>query len=165
VLVPFNVCYFCSRGLYGNCHNTNPYATAADGGQAEYVRVPFANFGPEKIPEGISDDDALLLTNVVPTGCHAAQMADIHEGETVLIFGAGPIGIVAARDRYLQEKAWSAGAKYGRGEMRPGLLKIAALVEGGGVGSGVVAEGLTRRPQHGNSSCSSAVPTHDDHLC
>jgi alcohol dehydrogenase len=69
VLVPFNVCcgtcYFCSRGLYGNCHNTNPNATAIggiygyshtcggyDGGQAEYVRVPFANFGPEKIPEG-----------------------------------------------------------------------------------------------------------------
>ena len=118
VLVPFNVCcgtcYFCSRGLYGNCHNTNPYATAAagiygyshtcggyDGGQAEYVRVPFANFGPEKIPEGISDDDALLLTDALPTGYHAAQMADIREGDTVLIFGAGPVGIFAARSAWL----------------------------------------------------------------
>lgn len=118
VLVPFNVCcgtcYFCSRGLYGNCHNTNPNATAAggiygyshtcggwDGGQAEYVRVPFANFGPEKIPEGISDDDAVLLTDVVPTGYHAAQMGDIKEGETVVIFGAGPVGIITARSAWL----------------------------------------------------------------
>ena len=118
VLVPFNVCcgfcYFCSRGLYGNCHNTNPAATAAagiygyshtcggyDGGQAEYVRVPFANFGPEKIPEGISDDAALMLTDALPTGYQAAQMADIKEGDTVLIFGAGPVGIFAARSAWL----------------------------------------------------------------
>jgi threonine dehydrogenase-like Zn-dependent dehydrogenase len=118
VLVPFNVCcgscYFCSRGLYGNCHNTNPTATAVggiygyshtaggyDGGQAEYVRVPFANFGPVKIPEGISDDDALMMTDALPTGYHAAQMGDIKEGESVVIFGAGPIGIFAARSAWL----------------------------------------------------------------
>ena len=118
VLVPFNVCcgfcYFCSRGLYGNCHNTNPSATAAagiygyshtcggyDGGQAELVRVPFANFGPEKIPEGISDDDALMLTDALPTGYQAAQMADIKEGDTVIVFGAGPVGIFAARSAWL----------------------------------------------------------------
>lgn len=118
VLVPFNVCcgtcYFCSRGLYGNCHNTNPYATAAagiygyshtaggyDGGQAEYVRVPYANFAPEKIPDGISDDDALMLTDALPTGYQAAQMGDITEGDTVLIFGAGPVGIFAARSAWL----------------------------------------------------------------
>lgn len=118
VLVPFNVCcgfcYFCSRGLYGNCHNTNPYATAVggiygyshtcggyDGGQAEFVRVPYANFGPEIIPDDIDDDDALLLTDACPTGYHAAQMADIKEGDTVLIFGAGPVGIFAARSAWL----------------------------------------------------------------
>lgn len=118
VLVPFNVCcgtcYFCSRGLYGNCHNTNPSATAAagiygyshtcggyDGGQAELVRVPYANFGPEKIPDGISDDAALMLTDALPTGYQAAQMADISEGDTVLIFGAGPVGIFAARSAWL----------------------------------------------------------------
>lgn len=118
VLIPFNVscgfCYFCSRGLLGNCHNTNPGATAAggiygyshtcggyDGGQAEYVRVPFANFNPTIIPDDISDDDALLLTDVVPTGYFAAQLADISEGQTVLIFGAGPIGIIAARCAWL----------------------------------------------------------------
>lgn len=118
VLVPFNIycgsCYFCSRGLYGNCHNVNPNATAAggmygyshtcggyDGGQAEYVRVPFANVGPMKVPDDISDDDALMLTDALPTGYHAAQMGDIKEGDTVLIFGAGPVGIFAARSAWL----------------------------------------------------------------
>ena len=118
VLVPFNVCcgfcYWCSRGLYGNCHNTNPYATAAagiygyshtcggwSGGQAEYVRVPYANFGPEIIPDDISDEDALMCTDALPTGYQAAQMGDIKEGDTVLIFGAGPVGIFAARSAWL----------------------------------------------------------------
>jgi threonine dehydrogenase-like Zn-dependent dehydrogenase len=118
VLVPFNVCcgfcYFCARGLYGNCHNTNPNATAVggvygyshttggwDGGQAEYVRVPFANFGPQHIPEDISDEDALLLTDALPTGYFAAQLGEIKEGQTVLIFGAGPVGIFAARSAWL----------------------------------------------------------------
>ena len=121
VLVPFNVCcgfcYFCSRGLYGNCHNTNPNHTAVGGmygyshstggyrgGQAQYVRVPYANFGPEKIPAGISDEDAVTLTDVTPTAYHAAQMGDIREGDTVMIFGAGPIGILTARF------AWMLGA-------------------------------------------------------
>jgi len=118
VLVPFNVCcgtcYFCSRGLYGNCHNTNPNATAIggiygyshtcggwQGGQAEYVRVPYANFGPTIIPPDISDEDALMLTDACPTGYQAAQMADIAEGDSVLIFGAGPVGIFAARSAWL----------------------------------------------------------------
>jgi threonine dehydrogenase-like Zn-dependent dehydrogenase len=118
VMVPFNVCcgfcWFCSRGLYGNCHNVNPNATAVggiygyshtcggyDGGQAEYVRVPYANFGPEIVPDDISDDDALMLTDALPTGYFAAQLGDIREGDTVLIFGAGPIGIFAARSAWL----------------------------------------------------------------
>ncbi|HJT17902.1 MAG TPA: zinc-dependent alcohol dehydrogenase [Thermoanaerobaculia bacterium] len=118
VLVPFNIycgfCYFCSRGLYSNCHNVNPSATAVggiygyshtcggyDGGQAEYVRVPFANVGPMIIPTDIDDDDALLLTDALPTGYFAAQLGDIREGQTVLIFGAGPVGIFAARSAWL----------------------------------------------------------------
>ena len=118
VLVPFNVCcgfcYFCSRGLYGNCHNVNPNATACggmygyshtaggyDGGQAEYLRVPYANFGPTIVPPDISDEDALMLTDALPTGYFAAQLGDIKEGQTVLIFGAGPIGIFAARCAWL----------------------------------------------------------------
>jgi threonine dehydrogenase-like Zn-dependent dehydrogenase len=118
VLVPFNIscgtCWFCSRELYSNCHNTNPSATAAggiygyshttggyDGGQAQYVRVPFANVGPTRIPEGITEEDALLLTDALPTGYQAAEMGDIKEGDTVVIFGAGPVGIFAARSAWL----------------------------------------------------------------
>ena len=108
VLVPFNVfcgtCYFCQRELYGNCHNTNPEATAVggifgyshtaggyNGGQAEFVRVPFADVGPSLIPEGMDLDDAVLLTDALPTGYQAAEMAEINGGETVVIFGAGPV--------------------------------------------------------------------------
>ena len=118
VLVPFNiscgVCFFCSRGLFGNCHNSNPNATAAcaiygyshtaggyDGGQAERVRVPYANVGPTIIPEGISEEDALMLTDACPTGYQAAEMGDIKEGDTVIVFGAGPVGIFAARSAWL----------------------------------------------------------------
>ena len=118
VLVPFNiscgVCFFCARGLFGNCHNSNPNATAAagiygyshttggyDGGQAQYVRVPYANVGPEIIPDGISEDDALMLTDACPTGYQAAEMGDIEEGDTVIVFGAGPVGIFAARSAWL----------------------------------------------------------------
>ncbi len=118
VLVPFNVfcgrCYFCQRELYANCHNVNPEATALggvygyshtaggyDGGQAEYVRVPFADVGPTVIPPGMHIEDAVLLTDVVPTGYQAAEMGDIKENDTVVIFGAGPIGIMAARCAWL----------------------------------------------------------------
>lgn len=118
VLVPFNIacgtCYFCSRHLFGNCHNVNPNATASggifgyshstggyDGGQAEYVRVPFANVSPMKIPEGLDEEDALMLTDACPTGYQAAEMGDISEGDTVVVFGAGPVGIFAARSAWL----------------------------------------------------------------
>lgn len=118
VLVPFNVfcgaCYFCKKGLYGNCHNTNPQATAVggiygyshtaggyDGGQAERVRVPLADVGPVVIPPDISLDDAVLLTDSLPTGYHAAEMAHIEEGDTVVVFGAGPVGIFAAKSAWL----------------------------------------------------------------
>lgn len=114
VLVPFNIacgrCHFCKQGLYGNCHESNPEATAVggifgyshtaggyDGGQAEYVRVPYANFGPTVIPAGMDLDDAVMLTDVVPTGYQAAEMAGIQPGDTVVVFGAGPVGIMAAR--------------------------------------------------------------------
>ena len=118
VLVPFNIfcgtCYFCQRELYGNCHNVNPQATAVggaygyshtaggyDGGQAQYVRVPFADIGPTRIPPGMHIEDAVLLTDVVPTGYQAAEMGDIREGDTVVVFGAGPVGIMAARSSWL----------------------------------------------------------------
>ncbi|OIN55975.1 zinc-dependent alcohol dehydrogenase [Arsenicibacter rosenii] len=118
VMVPFNIacgkCAFCRQELYGNCHESNPEATAVggifgyshtaggyDGGQAEYVRVPYADFGPTVIPDWMHPDDAVLLTDVVPTGYQAAEMGGIQPGDTVVVFGAGPIGIMAAKCAWL----------------------------------------------------------------
>jgi threonine dehydrogenase-like Zn-dependent dehydrogenase len=118
VLVPFNIacgqCHFCKQGLFGNCHESNPAATAVggifgyshtaggyDGGQAEYVRVPYADFGPTLIPDWMDLDDAVLLTDVVPTGYQAAEMGGIQKGDTVVVFGAGPVGLLAARSAWL----------------------------------------------------------------
>lgn len=118
VIVPFNVacgkCAFCKQELYGNCHESNSQATAVgaifgyshtaggyDGGQAEYVRVPFADVGPTVIPEWMDHDDAVLLTDVVPTGYQAAEMGGIKTGDTVVVFGAGPVGILAAKCAWL----------------------------------------------------------------
>jgi threonine dehydrogenase-like Zn-dependent dehydrogenase len=118
VLVPFNIfcgsCYFCKKELYGNCHNVNPAATAVggiygyshtaggyDGGQAEYVRVPLADVGPLVIPHDLELDDAVLLTDAYPTGYQAAEMGGIQEGDTVVVFGAGPVGIFAAKCAWL----------------------------------------------------------------
>src|SRR4051812_20417177 len=118
VLVPFNIscgkCAFCKQGLFGNCHEANPGATAVggffgyshsaggfDGGQAEYVRVPYADVSPTVIPDWMHPEDAVLLTDVVPTGYQAAEMGGIKIGDTVLVFGAGPIGIMAARCSWL----------------------------------------------------------------
>jgi len=118
VLVPFNIscgaCYFCSRQLYADCLNTNPNSTLAsgvygyshttggyDGGQAEYVRVPFADVCCIKIPSTMAEDDAVLLTDVFPTGYQAAEMGGIAAGDTVAVFGAGPIGLMAAKSAWL----------------------------------------------------------------
>lgn len=118
VMVPFNIscgtCPFCQQKLFGNCHESNPHATAVsgiygyshtaggyDGGQAEYVRVPYANVGPHIIPEWMDLDDAVLLTDVVPTGYQAAEMGGIRKGDTVVVFGAGPVGIMAAKCAWL----------------------------------------------------------------
>ena len=122
VMVPFNVfcgtCYFCARGLYGNCHNVNPNATAAggmygyshtaggyDGGQAEYVRVPFADVGPMVIPDWVDDEDAVMLTDALPTGYFGAQLGSIAEGDAVVVLGAGPVGLFAARSAWLMGAA------------------------------------------------------------
>jgi alcohol dehydrogenase len=118
VMVPFNVfcgsCWYCARGLYSNCHNVNPNATAVggiygyshtcggyDGGQAEFVRVPFADVGPSKIPDWMSDEDAVLLTDACATGYFGAQLGDIVEGDTVVVLGAGPVGLFAAKSAWL----------------------------------------------------------------
>ncbi|MFW5952331.1 MAG: zinc-dependent alcohol dehydrogenase [Gemmatimonadota bacterium] len=121
LVVPFNIscgrCYFCQRALYGMCENTNPNSEIAsgvygyshgtggyDGGQAEYVRVPFADVGPMKVPEDLDDEDVIFLTDILPTGYQAAEMGSIRDGDTVVVFGCGPVGIFA------QKAAWFLGA-------------------------------------------------------
>lgn len=118
VLAPFNIacgeCVFCQQEMYGNCHESNAQATAVgaiygyshtaggyDGGQAEYARVPYANVGSIVIPADMDPADAVLLTDVVPTGYQAAEMAGIQTGDTVVVFGAGPVGIMAAKCAWL----------------------------------------------------------------
>jgi S-(hydroxymethyl)glutathione dehydrogenase/alcohol dehydrogenase len=130
VLVPFPIacgqCFFCSHQLPTGCENSNGnygpeggltkekgaglfgytdlYGGYA-GGQAEAVRVPFADYGPRKIPEEISDAQILFLTDIFPTGWAAADWAKVSPGDTVAVFGCGPVGLMA------QKAAWIKGAK------------------------------------------------------
>jgi threonine dehydrogenase-like Zn-dependent dehydrogenase len=127
VLVPFAIacgrCYFCARDLWSFCDNSNPsagklekltgYTTAGlfgyshlyggyAGGQAEYVRVPFADVGAMRVPEEQPDEKVLFLTDIFPTGWMAAENCDIVPGDTVAVFGAGPVGQFALRSALLQ---------------------------------------------------------------
>jgi threonine dehydrogenase-like Zn-dependent dehydrogenase len=118
VMVPFHIscgtCWWCARGLFTNCHNVNPNATAVggiygyshtcggyDGGQAEYVRVPFADVGPMVIPEWLDEEDALMMTDALSTGYFGAQLGSIAVGDTVVVLGAGPVGLFAAKSAWL----------------------------------------------------------------
>ncbi|CAA9409221.1 zinc-dependent alcohol dehydrogenase [uncultured Nocardioides sp.] len=115
VVVPFNVscgsCWMCDRRLYSQCETTQnrEHGTGASffgysklyghvpGGQAEYLRVPFGDFLPVKLPEGPPDDRFLFLSDVLPTAWQALKYADVPDGGTLLVLGAGPIGDMAAR--------------------------------------------------------------------
>src|SRR5687767_7978143 len=126
VVVPFTIgcgnCFFCERELWSACDNSNPNATMAEkvygysgaglfgyshmyggyaGGQAEYVRVPFADVGPIKIPEGLDDEQVLFLSDIFPTGYMAAENCNIQPGDTVAIWGCGPVGQFAIKSAYL----------------------------------------------------------------
>ena len=117
VVVPFPIacgaCWSCQHDMWSLCENSNPNAWIAEkmmghspagvfgyshmlggfaGGQAEYARVPFADVGPLKVPEDLSDDKVLFLTDIFPTGYMAAEMCDIKPGDTVAVFGCGPVG-------------------------------------------------------------------------
>lgn len=122
VVVPFTIscghCFFCNRDLWSLCDNSNPNAWMAEkfyghspsglfgyshlmggyaGGQAEYVRVPFADVGPLKVPDGLTDEHVLFLTDIFPTGYMAAENCDIQPGDTVAVWGCGPVGQFAIR--------------------------------------------------------------------
>lgn len=128
VVVPFPIacggCFFCNHHLSTHCENSNPehYGPQGDllkgkggglfgytqlyggydGGQAEFVRVPFANVGPRKIREDITDEQSLFLTDIFPTGWTAVDWANLQGGETVAIYGAGPVGLMAQKAAWLQ---------------------------------------------------------------
>ena len=88
-------------GLFGYSHMTGGYA----GGQAEYVRVPFSDVGPIVIPDGIEDDKVLFLSDILPTGWQAAEYAEIEPGDTVAVWGCGPVGLFAVQSAFLMGAA------------------------------------------------------------
>lgn len=129
VVVPFTIscghCHFCNNDLYSLCDNSNPNADTAKeylghsisglfgyshmlggfgGGQAEYVRVPYADVGPVEVPESLDDEEALFLSDIFPTGYMAAENADIEDGDTVAVWGCGPVG------QFTIQSAWMHGA-------------------------------------------------------
>jgi threonine dehydrogenase-like Zn-dependent dehydrogenase len=126
VVVPFPIacgsCFSCQHGLFSVCENSNPNAWMAEkmwghspagifgyshllggyaGGQAEYARVPFADVGPIKIPEGLSDDQVLFLSDIFPTGYMGADMCNIQPGDTIAVWGCGPVGQFAMKSAFL----------------------------------------------------------------
>ncbi|MCU0855945.1 MAG: glutathione-dependent formaldehyde dehydrogenase [Rhodobacteraceae bacterium] len=128
VVVPFTIscgkCFFCEHDLYSACDNSNPvekqdmtetlYGHAVSGlfgyshltggyagGQAEYVRVPFSDVGPIVIPDGLEDDKVLFLSDILPTGWMAAENCGIKEGDTVAVWGCGPVGLFAIQSALL----------------------------------------------------------------
>lgn len=108
-------CSYCRAGYYSQCDNANPNGpragTAFFGGpkmtgpfnglQAEYARIPYANIGPVKIPDHMSDDTAILLSDIFPTGYYGAEMAEIKPGDVVLVFGCGPVGLFTILSAFL----------------------------------------------------------------
>jgi threonine dehydrogenase-like Zn-dependent dehydrogenase len=124
--VPFTIacgnCFFCKRDLWAACDNSNPNAATAEtlygfsgsglfgyshmmggyaGGQAEYVRVPFADVGPLAVPEELADEQVLFLSDTFPTGYMAAENCNIQRGDTVAVWGCGPVGQFAIKSAYL----------------------------------------------------------------
>jgi threonine dehydrogenase-like Zn-dependent dehydrogenase len=126
VVVPFTIacghCFFCREQLWSLCDNSNPNAPLAEkmygfspsglfgyshlmggyaGGQAEYVRVPFADVGPLKIPEDMDDESVIFLSDILPTGYQGALNADIQPDQTVAVWGCGPVGQFTIKSAYL----------------------------------------------------------------
>ncbi len=126
VVIPFTIacgnCFFCKKEFYSCCDNSNPNASIADklygfsssglfgyshlyggyaGGQAQYARVPFADVGAFKVPDGLPDEKVLFLTDIFPTGYMAAENCGIEPGDTVAIWGCGPVGLFAIKSTFL----------------------------------------------------------------
>lgn len=121
VVIPFNIncgkCWYCRHQLWSQCERSNPNSELGasfgygqimggyDGGQAEYVRVPFANTIPLKVPDQLEDEQALFLSDILPTGYFGADIANVQPGDDVAVFGAGPVGYFAAMSSLLRGAA------------------------------------------------------------
>ena len=126
VVVPFTIscgdCFFCQRGYFSGCERSNPNKAMAEklwghspaglfgyshllggfpGGQAEYLRVPFADVGPIKVPDGLTDEQVLFLSDIFPTGYMGAEFCEIKGGETIAVFGCGPVAQFSIRSAFL----------------------------------------------------------------
>lgn len=106
-------CAYCRAGYYAQCDTTTPQGGTAffggpeasgsyDGMQADFVRVPYANVGCVKLPDAVTDDQAIMLSDIFPTGYFGAKLAEVHDGDTVAVFGAGPVGLFAVISAFLQ---------------------------------------------------------------
>ena len=116
VIVPFPVscghCWFCEHDLSSQCDNSNDHGELGsiygysdtfggyDGGQAEYLRVPYANFGPVVVPDELTDEQVLFLTDVLPTSYWGTEISNVKPGDTVIVLGSGPIGLMAQKWAY-----------------------------------------------------------------
>lgn len=113
VIVPFPVacghCWYCNHNLYSQCDNSNDYGDVGglfgysntfggyDGGQAEYLRVPYANVGPLVIPKDLEDEQVLFLTDILPTSYWGVDIAGVKPGDTVVVLGCGPVGLLTIK--------------------------------------------------------------------
>jgi len=188
VVVPFPIscgtCHFCNMNLPTHCESSNPDHYGPEGGlldgkgggmfgytdlyggysggQAEYVRVPYANFGPRKISDALTDDQALFLTDIFPTGWSAIDWAELKGGETVVVFGCGPVGIMAMKAAWLQGAGRVIGVD--TRDYRLEMAKKAANVEtinGAKEDAVEVIRGLTNG--YGADVCVDAVGMEADH--
>jgi threonine dehydrogenase-like Zn-dependent dehydrogenase len=164
-------CPFCRQGDFSQCDNANPNGPNAgtafyggpastgpfDGMQAELVRVPFANVGMVKIPDNVTDDQAIMLSDIFPTGYFGADLADVEEGNTVAVFGCGPVGqfaiiscLLRGADRIIAvdeidsrlEHARDLGAEIVNFANEDPLEAIAALTGGVGTDKAIDAVGV-----------------------
>jgi len=182
VVVPFTIacgrCFFCERQLWSCCDNSNPNAWMSEelygyttsglfgyshltggyaGGQAQYVRVPFADVGPLKVPNTLKDEQVLFLSDIFPTGFMAAENCDIRPGDTIAVWGCGPVGQMAIRSASLLgaekviaiddvherlELAMKGGAEVINHSEQPVFDKLKALTGGRGPDACIDAVGL-----------------------
>lgn len=183
VVVPSTIgcgyCSYCRAGYFAQCDNANPNGkragTAFFGGpktgggfhgfQAEYARIPYANIGPVKLPDSVSDEDAIMLSDIFPTGYFGADLAEIGDGDTVAVYGCGPVGQFAIKSAFLMgagrviavdridsrlEMARTSGAEIINFDKEDPLQTILDLTGGIGVDRVIDAVGVdAQHPSHG----------------